>query len=140
MAFRIQLHEAEGILEVAYPRQPTGVDVEDYARKIKKYIDDLERKTWSCLVDQTELQVMDPTHVERIAELNAYAQARGMLRAARVVASAVGRLQSQRVMREAALRTEFRMFSSREEALSWLKQPPSTPSLPPDRGSSRKLV
>src|SRR5579871_4003006 len=135
----IRLHEGDRILEVVYPAQPTAAEVDSYAQSIRRYIDHLGGRSWSCMVDQTQLQVMDPAHVDRIAELNSYAQARGMTRAARVVTSAMARLQSQRVMREAALKTEFRIFSSRDEALSWLKAPSSTPSLPPDRGSSRKL-
>lgn len=138
MPFEIRLHE-DSIIEVVYPAQPTAPEVVDYSSRIRKEIDLMRGRGWSCLVDQRQLIVMDPALVDRIAELNAYAQKRGMKRAARVVTSAIGRLQSARVMRDAALRTDFRVFTSRDEALAWLKGPPSSPELPPDRGSSRKL-
>ena len=130
MPFRIEWHEGDGILEVVYPAAPTLGDVDTYAREVRARIEALAGRPWSCLVDQRVVGAMAPEAVQVIAELNAYAQATGMVRTARVVGSAVARLQSTRMVREAALRTEFRVFESRDEALTWLRAPISTSSLP----------
>jgi hypothetical protein len=131
MPFRIHWHEAEEILEVIYPAAPTQPEVDEYARAIRARIDALGGRRWACLVDQREVGAMPPEIVEVVADLNAYAQQHGMRRAARVVSSAVARLQSTRLVREAMLRTEFRVFESREEAMEWLEAPGPTSTIPP---------
>jgi hypothetical protein len=131
MPFRIELHEPEGILEVIYPVTPTLQDVEDYARNVRARIDAMAGRRWVCLVDQRDVGALSPEIVEVVADLNAYAEQHGMRRAARVVSSAVARLQSTRLVREAMLRTEFRVFESRDEAMAWLRAPRPTSTIPP---------
>lgn len=129
MPFRIVWHEKDTILEVVYPAVPTVQDVEDYSRAVRGRIDMIRGRPWACLVDQRAVGAMPPEVVQVIADLNAWAQKRNMRRTARVVTSAVARLQSTRLVREAMLHTEFRVFESREDALTWLRasDPSSTP-------------
>jgi hypothetical protein len=119
--FDIVVHEADSIIEVIYPETPTAADVEDYVRRIKEAIA-RRRGPWSCLVDQRRLHVLSDTLYERIAGLNAYAQERGMKQSARVVASAVATLQATRMRRQAALTSPVKSFTSRDDAIAWLRR------------------
>jgi hypothetical protein len=74
-----------------------------------------------CLVDQRRLVTMDPTLLERVAALNAYAQSNGMTRSARIVASVIATLQVRRIAEQAGLSAPVRAFTSRIEALEWLR-------------------
>ncbi len=119
--FEIVVHDYESIVEVVYPVRPTEPDVEDYIRRIKRVI--AERSApWSCLVDQRKLSVMPESLYDRIASLNVYAQQHGMKQSARVVSSAVASLQSARMRRQSAIASPVRTFTSRDDALAWLRR------------------
>lgn len=119
MPFEIREDAAHHIVEVVYPAEPSAHDVAEYLMKMKRTID-AQAGPWSCLVDQRELKVMEPTLVERVSTLNRYAQAKGMLRSARVVAGSVAALQARKIAENALLRAPVRAFASREEAVAWL--------------------
>ena len=65
---------------------------------------------------------MPPEMVDTVASLNAYAQSRGMLRSARVIAGAIAELQTTRMAREASLKVPARAFESRDAAVAWLSE------------------
>lgn len=119
MAFDIRVHDAQGVIEVIYPPEPSHVEVADYLVRMKRAIDG-RGGPWKCLVDQRSLKLLEPALLERIATLNAYAQAKGMTRSARVVASSVAALQARRIAESAALSAPVRTFGDRETALAWL--------------------
>jgi hypothetical protein len=121
MSFQIRIHDAQDLIEVVYPAQPSEGDVAEYVLAIQRAIRGM-RGDWDCLVDQRQLKVMPPALVEEVSRLNAWAKRHRMRRSARVVASAVGGLQANRMAREAALRVEVKSFSTRAEALAWLTQ------------------
>ncbi len=126
MAFEIIIHEHEHeheheidkIVEIIYPEAPTAAEIDAYIAKVRATID-AQQGSWSCLVDQRKLIVLPPELVDRLAEINRYAERRGMVRAARVIASAVGSLQTNRMAR--SMRIPVIPFTSREEALAWLR-------------------
>jgi hypothetical protein len=118
--FGIHFHEADRILEVVYPAEPTPADMADYLLRVKNAIDALHDVRWSCLVDQRKLKTAPTAMLDRVALLNVYALQRGMKRSARVVASSEGIADSQRVA-HAAQTDAVRVFFSREEALAWLR-------------------
>jgi hypothetical protein len=122
--FDIIVHEVDSIVEVVYPENPTLQDVEDYVTRVKKII--ARRKgPWSCLVDQRRLNLMPDDLYEQVAALNTYAQQHGMKQSARVVskaAAAVASLQTTRMQRQAALNRPVRTFTSRDEAIEWLRR------------------
>ncbi len=126
MPFIIRVDRKRQLIEVAYPPHPTAADVADYVVSIKDAIEHMAGE-WDCLVDQRQLKVMPPALVAEVATLNAWAEKRRMRRSARVVASAVATLQTQRMAREASLHAEVRSFSSREEAIAWLIDSRATP-------------
>jgi SpoIIAA-like len=124
LSFRIIEHAAEGILEVVYPEAPTAADVARYLREARAAIDRLRgrfRGPWSCLVDQRALPVLPPELAADVAMMNEYAQERGMRRSARLVASAVGAKQVERLAKR-ALGVPVRVFQDREAAMRWLKE------------------
>jgi hypothetical protein len=115
------IEEQVPILEVVYPSEPSHADVAGYLLEMKRTIDERGGQPWMCLVDQRRLVTMDPVLLERVAVLNAYAQSNGMTRSARVVASVIATLQVQRIAEQAGLRAPVRAFTSRNEALAWLR-------------------
>ncbi len=122
MPFDITVHEADRILEVVYPPQPTAEDVQDYLKRVKEAIEALSGE-WSALVDQAHLRVLPPNIVPVMASLNAYAQLKGMKRSARVVTDAASGLQAWRMTKQAMLTIPARTFETRDEALAWLRNP-----------------
>ncbi|HEX9295996.1 MAG TPA: STAS/SEC14 domain-containing protein [Polyangiaceae bacterium] len=121
MPFEIIVHDAESIIEIIYPEKPTRGDVDDYVNRVKKIIS-RRRAPWLCLVDQRQLNLMPDGLYEQIAALNVYAQQRGMIRSARVVSSAVATLQANRMQRQSGLERPVRTFTSRDEAVAWLRR------------------
>ncbi|GAC1352116.1 MAG: hypothetical protein NVS3B20_05620 [Polyangiales bacterium] len=121
MKFEIVLHDSEDIIEVVYPAAPDDASVASYVMHIKKLIVTRTRP-WSCLVDQRNVLVMPPSLVDTMRALNAFAKAHGMMRSARVVASAVGNLQVSRIARTSNAPLEIRSFADRSEALQWLSE------------------
>ena len=122
MPFQINVHEADRILEVVYPSQPTQADVDDYLSRVRSIIEGLNGD-WSALVDQSQLRVMPSNMVAVMAKLNAFAQLKGMKRSARIVSTAASGLQAWRMTKQAMLNIPARTFESRADALSWLKNP-----------------
>jgi hypothetical protein len=122
--FDIVVHEADAIVEVVYPENPTQEDVDDYVGRVKKIIAG-RQGPWSCLVDQRQLNLMPDRRYEQVAALNAYAQQHGMKQSARVVsrrAAAVATLQTTRMRRQASLSRPVRTFTSRDDAIAWLRR------------------
>ena len=122
MPFQITVHEADRIIDVVYPPQPTAEDVTDYLKRIRETITRLGGP-WSALVDQGQLRVMPPEMVATMASLNAFAQLRGMKRSARVVSDAASGLQAWRMTKQAMLTIPTRTFETRDAALAWLRNP-----------------
>lgn len=122
MPFQINVHEADRIIDVVYPPQPTAEDVSDYLKRIRETILRLNGP-WSALVDQGQLRVMPPDMVAIMANLNAFAQLHGMKRSARVVHDAASGLQAWRMTKKAMLTIPTRTFETREDALVWLRNP-----------------
>jgi hypothetical protein len=122
--FDIVVHESDAIIEIVYPENPTKEDVKDYADRVKKIIAK-QTGPWSCLVDQRRLHLMPDPLYEQVAALNVFAQQHGMKQSARVVSgpvAAVATLQTKRMHRQAALSRPVRTFTSRDEALGWLRR------------------
>ncbi|MGZ3460525.1 MAG: STAS/SEC14 domain-containing protein [Archangium sp.] len=122
MPFQINVYEADRIIDVVYPPQPTGEDVSDYLKRIREMIVGMGGP-WSALVDQSQLRVMPPDMVATMASLNAFAQLYGMKRSARVVSDAASGLQAWRMTKKAMLTIPTRTFETREAALAWLRNP-----------------
>ena len=122
MPFQVTVHEADRIIDVVYPAQPTAEDVADYLKRIRETILRLNGP-WSALVDQERLRVMSPEMVDTMASLNAFAQHNGMKRSARVVSDASSGLQAWRMTKRALLTIPTRTFETREAALAWLRNP-----------------
>ncbi len=108
------------VLEVVYPAQPSEEDVASYGERVKAAIKRMKRP-WGCLVDQRALVVVRPDLVEKLSELNAFAQRHGMHCSARIVASKVAELQAARIAREGTLHVPVRTFADRTVALSWVR-------------------
>lgn len=122
MPFEIREDAVHHIVEVIYPAEPSSQDVAEYLMKMKRTID-AQPGPWSCLVDQRELKVMEAQLIDRVSTLNRYAQSRGMLRSARVVAGSVSALQARKIAENAALKAPVRAFTTRDEAVAWLTNP-----------------
>ncbi len=122
MPFQITVHEADRILEVVYPSQPSQADVDDYLARVRTVIEGFGGE-WSALVDQSQLRVMPSNMVSAMAKLNAFAQLKGMKRSARIVSTAASGLQAWRMTKQAMLNIPARTFESRADALNWLKNP-----------------
>ncbi|WP_434383600.1 STAS/SEC14 domain-containing protein [Melittangium boletus] len=122
MPFQITVHEADRIIDVVYPPQPSAEDVEDYLKRIRETILRVG-SPWSALVDQAHLRVMPPDMVATMASLNAFAQHHGMRRSARVVTDPASGLQAWRMTKRALLTIPTQTFETREAALAWLRNP-----------------
>lgn len=122
MPFQITIHEADRILEVTYPPQPTAEDVQDYLQRVKAAMETLGG-SWSALVDQSQLRMLPPNIIPVMAGLNGYAQLKGMKRSARVVTDPASGLQAWRMTKQAMLSIPARTFETRDEALAWLLNP-----------------
>ena len=118
--FDILLDAEARLVEIVYPARPTADEVEDYIYRVRTVIDGYPPGGWLCLVDQRNVLVMSPDLVDKVRVLNVYAVSRGMLRSARVVATAVAGLQASRMAREGSLGIEVQTFDTREAAVAWL--------------------
>ena len=125
MPFEIIHHKNDAIIEAIYPASPTAEDIQNYVKRAREIIDEQHGRRWCCLADQRAMMVMTPELVTTLGELNAYACAKGMVRTARLVASAVAGLQAHRIAREHGI--SLQAFESRDVALAWLRTSMSTP-------------
>ncbi|MBE2248691.1 MAG: hypothetical protein IAE78_04005 [Myxococcus sp.] len=115
-AFEVQVHERERVIEVKYPRRLTPEALAAYADQLKLAVGKLN-STWRCLVDQTSLDVIPPHLTDQITEMNRWAVQHGLVGAARVVRkTAVGELQSKRILRESGLGETAHVYFDRTEA------------------------
>ncbi len=123
-SFRVVVHEAERIIEVTYPRKPTADSLADYEAALKAAVEKLGTAGWRCLVNQTNLDVLAPELSDRITEMNKWALKHGLVTSARVVKqTAVGELQSKRILRESGVDPKGRVFHDRAEAWKRLTEP-----------------
>lgn len=122
MPFLIRVHDAPQILEVTYPADPSALDISDYVGRLRSTIAGLGGE-WMGLVDQGGLRLMRNDLVEVLTVMNAYAQSKGMVRLARVVPDSFGGMQAWRIAKDAALKIPNQTFSTRDEALAWLRSP-----------------
>ena len=77
----------------------------------------INRGQWDCIVDQTALKAMAPDFPPRISELNVWAAEHGMRRTARLIASsAVGELQTQRILKDSGVKEMGALFHTHEDA------------------------
>ncbi|MBL8921188.1 MAG: hypothetical protein JNJ54_20160 [Myxococcaceae bacterium] len=114
--FEVQVHERERIVEVRYPRRPSKEALEAYEADLKSAVQKLGAG-WRCLVDQTNLDVIPPHLTDSITEMNRWAAQHGLVAAARVVRkTAVGELQSRRILRESGLGEAAHVYFDRAEA------------------------
>lgn len=113
--FEVHVHERERVIEVRYPRRLTPDSLKDYERRLREAVKRIG-PTWRCLVDQTSLDVIPPHLTDHITEMNRWAAQHGLVAAARVVKkTAVGELQSKRILRESGLGAA-QVFFDRDEA------------------------
>ena len=76
---------------------------------------------WDCIVDQTALRALAPEFPPRIATLNAWAREHGMRRTARLVSdSAIGELQTLRILRDAGVTNMGQVFHDRPSAWAFV--------------------
>lgn len=121
MRFQIDIHAADRVLQIVYPKEVTKDDVTVYAKRCRELILLLGGR-WSCLVDQTASPVLPREAAEELAALNAFAAANGMQRCARVVAGALGELQAWRITREVKNNVVVRTFVNVADAWSWIRE------------------
>ena len=115
-SFELHVHERERVIEVKYPRRLTADALKAYESELKEAVKKLG-STWRCLVDQTNLDVIPPHLTDLITEMNRWAIAHGLVGAARVVRkTAVGELQSKRILRESGLGETAHVYFDRAEA------------------------
>ncbi len=122
-SFEVQVHERERVIEVKYPRRLTADALKAYESELKEAVKKLG-STWRCLVDQTNLDVIPPHLTDQITEMNRWAAQHGLVAAARVVKkTAVGELQSKRILRESGLGETAHVYFDRTEAWGHLVGP-----------------
>ena len=126
MPFEIIEHPGDAIVEIVpiveviYPAHPTPDEISAYVARAHQVIDAQRGRAFGCLADQRALRVMPPELVTALGKLNAYAYARGMLRTARLVSSALAGLQAHRLARENHF--DLQAFEVRDDALLWLRK------------------
>ena len=120
--FAITLHARERVLEVRYPARPTMEAFEAYLAEVRAVILELAKGgPWDCIVDQSALKALAPDFPPRISELNAWAREHGMRRTGRLVsASAVGELQTLRILKEAGVKDTGAVFRDRQTAWNFV--------------------
>ena len=116
--FTVMVHAAERVLEVKYPQRPTLESYEKYEVEVRAAMLQLAAGgPWDCIVDQSALKTLAPEFPPRIAALNAWAKKNGMRRTARLVSrSAVGELQTIRILRESGVLHIGKIFHDRPAA------------------------
>lgn len=124
--FIVKVHAKERILEVHYPTRPTMETYAAYEAEVRGAILELARGgEWDCLVDQTALKALAPEFPPLIAKLNSWARSQGMRRTARVVGdSAIGELQTVRILRDSGVKDIGSTFHDRTSGWAWLAPPP----------------
>ncbi|MEW5741721.1 MAG: STAS/SEC14 domain-containing protein [Myxococcota bacterium] len=120
--FTVIVHADRRILEVRYPTRPTMESYEKYEVEVRRAIEGLAKGgEWDCLVDQTGLKALAPEFPPLIAKLNTWARSKGMRRTARVVShSAIGELQTVRILKDAGVKEIGSVFHDRDEAWATL--------------------
>lgn len=120
--FTVRVHADQRILEVHYPSRPTMESYAAYETEVRHAIEELAKGgEWDCLVDQTALKALAPEFPPLIAKLNSWARTQGMRRTARVVGeSAIGELQTVRILRDSGVKDIGSTFHDREAGWSWL--------------------
>jgi hypothetical protein len=114
--FDVRIHEKERIVEVIYPARVTAEAIAEYAERIRQAAAQLNGP-WRCLVDQRQLDVIPPDLTDAIAEMNRWALQNGLVGAARVVnRTAIGELQSRRILRESGLTESSDVYFEPSEA------------------------
>jgi hypothetical protein len=114
--FEIRVHERERVIEVKYPKRFTPESLKAYEAELKSAVQRVG-PSWRCLVDQTSLDVIPPHLTDFITEMNRWAAQHGLIAAARVVKkTAVGELQSKRILRESGLGETAHVYFDRAEA------------------------
>ena len=124
-SFRITVHARERVLEVWYPSRPTMPLFEQYEREVREAILQLAAGgPWDCIVDQTALRAMAPEFPPLVSVLNAWARENGMRRTARLVSdSAIGELQTIRILRDAGVVNMGAVFHDRASAWKFVTAP-----------------
>lgn len=124
-SFTLTVHAPERVLEVRYPVRPTMESYEQYEVELRAAILRLEPQgSWDLVVDQSALRALAPEFPPRIALLNAWAKEHGMRRTARVVSnSAVGELQTIRILRESGVLHIGAVFHDRAAAWAFVTTP-----------------
>jgi hypothetical protein len=126
--FTVTVHAEERILEVHYPPRPSLEAYDAYEAEVRAAISSFEGE-FDCLVDQSALKALAPEFPPRLAALNLWARENGMRRTLRVVGqSAVGELQSQRILRESGNTDVGQLFHDRAEAWRALRGGGPAPS------------
>ena len=125
LPFVITVHQKERVLEVKYPERPTMASYERYDTEVRAAIIALAvGGPWDCIVDQTALRAMAPEFPSLIAVLNAWAVAHGMRHTARMVSdSAIGELQTLRILRDAGVTNMGQVFHDRPSAWAFVTGP-----------------
>ena len=120
--FVISVHQKERVLEVKYPERPTLPAYGKYDVEVRAAIIALAAGgPWDCIVDQTALRAMAPEFPPLIAVLNAWAREHGMRRTARLVSdSAIGELQTLRILRDAGVTNMGQVFHDRPSAWAFV--------------------
>lgn len=116
--FVITVHERSHVLEVRYPSRVTMAAFERYVTEVKAAVLLLHRQgQWDCIVDQAALKAMAPDFPPRISELNVWSAAHGMRRTARLIASsAIGELQTLRILKDAGVNEMGAIFHTHQDA------------------------
>ncbi|MCA2978473.1 MAG: hypothetical protein INH41_10245 [Myxococcaceae bacterium] len=115
-SFEIHVHERERVIEVKYPTRLTPEALADYRAALEAAVLRLGA-SWRCLVDQTRLEVIPPHLTDGITALNRWAATHGLVAAARVLKqTAVGELQTRRILRESGLGESGKVYFDRDEA------------------------
>ena len=123
MPFDVRVQPEARIVEVIYPPEPTQEEVDDYVRRLRAEVEALGPGEWKALVDQRSLKSLTPELVKAMSGLNAWAQANGMARSARMVSDPGAGLQAWRMTKQALLTIPTATFDNRKDALAWLKDP-----------------
>ncbi len=124
--FTITVHRDARVLEVQYPARPTMSAWATYERDVRVEVLKLAAGgAWDCIVDQQQLRALAPDFPPRIAELNVWSREHGMRRTARVVSdSAVGELQTLRILKESGITDIGAVFHERDAAWAFVTTHP----------------
>lgn len=123
MPFDVQIDHPRRTLAITYPAQVNATDALEFPPRVRQAIDELAKGgKWFCLVDQRALPTLPAHLLEILKSLNAYGQAKGMSKSARIVSDAIAGL-SVLSLKTGDLKVPIQTFQSREDALQWLLTP-----------------